>query len=67
MTDHYEGCWRVHLECAVKRIEELEAFVKRGADKENWDVQTIDDGQGWVCHFNLQSEASRLLEKKGGG
>lgn len=21
---HYEGCWRVHLECSVKRVEALQ-------------------------------------------
>ena len=37
MATHWDGCWRVHRECAVRRVEELEERLSvTKAVRDNW-------------------------------
>ncbi|MCP4571444.1 MAG: hypothetical protein GY838_03760 [bacterium] len=47
---HYDGCWRSHHECAVIRVEQLEAIVAKLPKTADGVpvVPTVDEV--WICY-----------------
>ena len=52
MRTHHEGCWRYHLECAVRRVEMLENQV------ESYEA-ALEDGVKYV--MGLEGQVAALL------
>jgi hypothetical protein len=52
--EHLSECWRVHLECAVARVERLEAAWKQA--EEHFRLKAV-----WCAHLNYAADELRAL------